>query len=124
MDPTELYRRYLRRCNEYRFDELGAFVAADVRVNDAPSDPAAYGAGLRSVVEAYPGFRWHLQHLVVEGDWLAARLVDTFETGDGSSHRLQELAIYRLEEGRIAAVWGDLDPERLPPPGGVSGTGG
>jgi predicted ester cyclase len=64
MDPTDLYRRYLRRCNEYRFEELGEFVAAEVEVNDAPSD----------------------------------------------------LAMYRLEEGRIAAAWGDLVPERLPPP--------
>ncbi len=116
MDPTDFYRRYLRRCNENRFDELGEFVAAEVEVNDAPSDLATYGAGLRSVVERYAGFRWHLQHLVVDGEWMAARLVDTFETSDGERHRLLELAMYRLEEGRIAAAWGDLVPERLPPP--------
>lgn len=116
MEHAEFYRRYLRCCNERRFDDLGEFVAAHVEVNGEPSDLTSYAAGLRSVVETWPDFRWHLQHVLVDGDRLAALLVDTFIGPDGRAASLQELAMYRLEEGRIVQVWGDLGPERLPPP--------
>jgi hypothetical protein len=44
---------------------------------------------------------------------LSARLVDTGTTSDGRSVTLQEFAMYRIEHGRIAAVWGDLERRRL-----------
>ena len=44
---------------------------------------------------------------------MSARLVDTGTTRDGRSITLQEFAVYRIEDGRIAAVWGDLEPRRL-----------
>jgi hypothetical protein len=42
----EFYRRYLLRCNEHRFEELGEFVDEDVEVNGAPHDVRRYAAGL------------------------------------------------------------------------------
>jgi predicted ester cyclase len=45
-------RRYLQRCNEHRFDELGEFVAEDV--NGPTEGLSRYIAGLRAVVEAFP----------------------------------------------------------------------
>ncbi|MFC9690902.1 hypothetical protein ACFTSF_20290 [Kribbella sp. NPDC056951] len=57
MDNQAFYRGYLQRCNEYRFDELGEFVAEDVEVNGLPSGITPYGDGLRSVVDSYPNFR-------------------------------------------------------------------
>jgi hypothetical protein len=47
---------------------------------------------------------------------LSARLIDTGTTNDGRSITLQEFAMYRIEDGRIAAVWGDLESRRLAPP--------
>jgi predicted ester cyclase len=46
-DRAELdafYRRYLQRCNEHRFGELGEFVGENVEVNGE-------GLGLRSYAE-------------------------------------------------------------------------
>ena len=108
-----LYARYLQRCNEHRFSELAEFVADDVEVNDAAMGLAGYGDGLQTVVDTFPDFHWELRHLLVEGCWLSARLVDTGTTSDGCSITLQEFAMYRIEHGRIAAVWGDLEPRRL-----------
>jgi predicted ester cyclase len=107
------YRRYLQRCNEHRFDDLGEFVAQDVEVNGATCGLGNYGEGLAGVVEMYPNFHWDLQHLLIDGNWMSAHLVDTGTRADGRSITLPEFAVYRLDDAKIAAVWGDLDQDRL-----------
>lgn len=115
-EMADFYRRYLARCNEHRFEELGEFVDEDVRVNDAQAGLNGYGAGLRDVADAFPDFRWELRRLVVDGDWLAARLdntgthTGTFDgfAGTGRLVRVRELAMYRLAGGKIVESWGDL----------------
>jgi predicted ester cyclase len=79
-DLLAFYRRYLKRCNEHRFDELGEFVADDV--NGPTEGLSRYIAGLRAVVEAFPDYQWELQRLVIDDQWLAARLY-----GTGTPHR-------------------------------------
>jgi Domain of unknown function (DUF4177)/SnoaL-like polyketide cyclase len=71
---------------------------------------------LRAVVEAFPDYRWDLQRLLVDGDWLAARLygvgthIAPFRgiAAPGRVIHTQELVIYRVADGRIAECWGDL----------------
>jgi predicted ester cyclase len=115
-DRQTFYRRYIERCNEHRFEELGEFVHEEVRVGDATGlDP--YAAGLRAVVDAFPDYHWDLQQLLVDGDWLSARLIDTGThrgtfrgvPATGRAITAQELAIYRLQDGKIIQCWGDLD---------------
>ncbi len=110
---TAFYQRYIQRCNEHRFAELGEFVDQDVEVNGARVGLQAYAAGLTTVVQAFPDFHWDLQHLLVDGEWLSTRLFDTGTSPAGESITLQEFAIYRLAAGRIAAVWGDLEKTRF-----------
>jgi len=74
---TAFYQRYIQRCNEHRFAELGEFVDQDVEVNGARVGLQAYAAGLTTVVQAFPDFHWDLQHLLVDGEWLSTRLFDT-----------------------------------------------
>jgi len=107
------YRRYLQRCNEHRFEELGEFVADGVEVNGSAHGLPRYIAGLRSVVDALPDFHWDLRHLLVDGSWLSAHLVDTGTIKAGRPVSTQELAIYRIAAGKIAEVFGDLDHRRL-----------
>jgi predicted ester cyclase len=113
-DLLVFYRRYLKRCNEHRFDELGEFVAEDV--NGPREGLIRYVAGLRAVVEAFPDYQWELQRLLIDGQWLAARLYGT-GTHTGSFRgiaatrrviRTQELVIYRTGNGKIVECWGDL----------------
>jgi len=115
-ERTELavfYRRYISRCSEHRFDELDEFVDQNVEVNGAVHGLRKYGAGLRSVVEVFPNFQWDLQHLLIDDCWLGARLTDTGTSAAGQPVTIQEFAIYRMAGGRIVAVWGDLDKDRL-----------
>jgi predicted ester cyclase len=113
-DLLVFYRRYLKRCNEHRFDELGEFVAEDG--NGPREGLIRYVAGLRAVVEAFPDYQWELQRLLIDGQWLAARLYGT-GTHTGSFRgiaatrrviRTQELVIYRTGNGKIVECWGDL----------------
>jgi predicted ester cyclase len=110
------YRRYLERCNDHRFEQLGEFVDEHVKVNGDPVGLEQYGAGLRAVVDAFPDYHWDLRQLLVDGDWLAAHLTGTgTHTGTflgvpatGRAVSVPELAMYRLDRGRIVESWGDL----------------
>jgi predicted ester cyclase len=117
-DRAELeafYRRYLQRCNEHRFGELGEFVDEHVEVNGVARNLRWYAGGLGAVVAAFPDFHWDLRHLLVDGCWLSARLADTATTAAGRAVSLHELAMYRVAGGRIVEVWGDLDHTRVAP---------
>lgn len=113
-DPETLYRRYLQCCNDHRFDELGEFVAQDV--DGAGQGLDVYIAKVREVIEAFPDYRWDLQRLLIDGEWVAARLLGsgthagTFRgiAATGRFIRTQELVMYHVRDGRIVACWGDL----------------
>ena len=107
------YRRYLQCCNEHRFDELDEFVDEHVEVNDTVQGLHGYAGGLGAVVQAVPDYHWDLRHLLVDGCWLSAHLVDTGTTPAGRLVSIQEFAMYRVASGRIVEVWGDLDRARL-----------
>jgi predicted ester cyclase len=103
------YRRYIDTCNAHRFDALGEFVAPDAVVNDERIGLAGYAAGLQAIIDEIPDFHWELRHLLVDGDWLAAHLFDTgTHASTGRSVSTPEFAVYRLADGKIAEVWGDL----------------
>ena len=117
-DMAALYRRYLTRCNEHRFDELGEFVSEQVSGSGPVDGLAAYIDGVKAVCTAFPDYRWELQELVVEGDTIAARLIGQgTHTGPfsgiaptGRKVSTQELVIYRIADGKIVRCWGDLFP--------------
>jgi aspartyl-tRNA synthetase len=80
-----------------------------------------YTANLGGWIEAFPDVRWELRHLLVDGDWIAGHfLVSGTHRGTflgvpatGRSVTAREFALYRIEDGRIAEVWGTVDERRL-----------
>ena len=108
------YRRYNACCNEHRIEHLREFVAHDVVINGIDRGLDAYANGLRTVVRAFPDYRWELSHLMVDAPWIAAHLADTGThrgpfldvQATGRSVSTQEFAFYRVDAGRIAEVWG------------------
>lgn len=113
-DLLTFYKRYLQRCNQHRFDELGEFVANDV--NGPTVGLSGYISGLQAVVEAFPDYHWELHRLLVDDQWLAARLSGTGThngvfrgiAATGRVIHTQELVIYRTADGKIVECWGDL----------------
>jgi predicted ester cyclase len=108
------YRRYNACCNAHAFADLADFVARDVAIDGTPRGLAAYAAELRTVVRAFPDYKWELRRLVVDAPWIAAHLTDTGThraafrgiQATGRSITIPEFAFYRVEAGRIAEVWG------------------
>lgn len=113
-EQLELYHRYLARCNQHLFDELGDFVAQDV--GGSTTGLANYIGSCSEVIAAFPDYQWTLQQAIIEGSWLAARLVGTGTHAGtfrgleptGRVISIQELVMYRFEKGKIAECWGDL----------------
>jgi steroid delta-isomerase-like uncharacterized protein len=120
-DLAAFYRRYNACCNEHRFDDLGEFVADVVVINGTDRGIDAYAEGLRSVVRAFPDYRWALRRLVIDAPWIAVHLADTGTHRDtflgvpatGRSVSTAEFAFYRVDAGRIAEVWGMAFHENL-----------
>lgn len=115
---ADRYRRYNQLCNAHAFDQLSEYVAGDVRVNAQPQGLADYTAGLQQVVAAFPDYRWHLEHLIVNHPMLAAHFTDTgTHTGEpflgvpasGRAVRTAEFAIYDWSGGLIREVWVTTD---------------
>ncbi|KAF0845309.1 ester cyclase [Nocardia caishijiensis] len=115
-DLGERYRRYIGLCNARRFAELREFVAPEVIASETARGVDEYIAGIEAVVTGFPDYHWDLRHLLVDGTWLAARLLGTgTHTGPfrglaatGRAVRVQELAMYRTHTGMITRCWGDL----------------
>jgi predicted ester cyclase len=109
------YRRYNECCNAHRFDDLAEFVAPDVVINGTDRGLAAYTEGLSVVTRAFPDYRWELRHLLADPPWIAVHLADTGThrgtfldvPATGRSVSTQEFAFYRVEDERIAEVWGN-----------------
>lgn len=119
MDKNDLgdrYQRYINLCNARRFDELHKFVAPDVVASETAEGIDGYIAGIEAVVTGFSDYRWDLQHLLVDGTWIAARLIGVgTHTGPfrglaptGRAIEVQELAMDSTESGMITRCWGDL----------------
>jgi predicted ester cyclase len=86
-------------------------------VNGEPQGLAVYREGLAAVVATFPDYRWRLDHLIAEDDWLAVHFADsgthrgTFlgVRPTGKAVETQEFAFYRLEDGKIVEVWVTAD---------------
>ena len=116
-DLAETYRRYNATCNAHRFDALAEFVHDDLVVNGERISRADYAEGLRAVVRAFPDCRWEIEHLLVDGEVVAAHFTDTgTHRGEwlgvpatGRRVTTREFAFYRWPGGRIAEVWVTAD---------------
>jgi aspartyl-tRNA synthetase len=112
-----IYRQYLERCNAHEFATLDEFVDRDVRVNGHPLGLDQYQEGLQRVVDAFPDYHWHLDQLLGEGDYLAARFTDSgthqgiflMIAPSGTFITTQEFAFYHVVDGKIAEVWVTAD---------------
>jgi hypothetical protein len=69
------------------------------------------------VVDAFPDYRWELDHLLIDNCWIAAHFHDTGThrgiflgvPATGRSVATQEFAVYRVTAGKITEVWVTAD---------------
>lgn len=117
-DPREFYRRYLTLLNGRDLDELGTLFHDRVTLNGRPVGRDEVMTAMRyTATEAVPDLAWAVQDVVVAGDRLAARLIDTGTPvkewlgirPTGGSFEVDEAAFYRLRDGRIEDMWFVVD---------------
>lgn len=114
---ADFYRSYIQCWNDRRLDELLGYVADDVHVNGTEQNPERYVAAMDEIFAAFPDFHWDLQHLLIDDDWISAHFTVTGTHSapylgvptTGRTISTQELAVYRIYDGKIAEVWGTAD---------------
>jgi predicted ester cyclase len=120
-DLRNFYERYIEALNARQFDRMDEFVHDSIVMHSEPSSRAALVAQLNSIVDAVPDFHWETQELALNGDSLAARLVNTGTPAKewlgaaptGKSIEIVEYAIYKVRDGRFLHMSAIHDAEAL-----------
>lgn len=116
-DLLEVYRDYLACLNERRWDDLGRFVADEVRYNGERLGLAGYRAMLEADTEAIPDLEFVPEILLADDHVVSCRLFFQctpqraflgFEP-TGGRVSFSEHVFYRLDDRRIAEVWSVID---------------
>jgi len=114
-------QRFYNEClNQGRFDLLPEFVAADVVNHGSAGDEkglAAFEQGIRRTRAMFPDPHFTVEDIVSNGDEAAVRwsMVATHTAAvagvapTGKQLRQHAIGIYRLEGGKIAEVWLEVD---------------
>jgi steroid delta-isomerase-like uncharacterized protein len=119
-DNTELVRSYLRAFNDRDWEALTDHLAPDVvehGVHETLDGPDEILSFLRSYFEVFPDYEGRTETTVAEGDTVAVRYSatgthsDRYHDVDPTAHAVTwtGMAMYRVEDGRIAEVWVEED---------------
>jgi predicted ester cyclase len=117
----ELYERYISALNAHEFNRMDEFVHDTIVMHSEPSSRAALVAQLDSIVDAVPDFHWETEELAINGDSLAARLINTGTptkewlgaAPTGKPIKIVEYAIYKVRDGKFLHMSAIHDAEAL-----------
>ncbi|MFR9721912.1 ester cyclase [Streptomyces sp. MS19] len=112
MSDTDLrafYLRYIAALNAHESDHMDEFIADRPTLNGEPATRDDVIAVQRRDIDAVPDLRWELKELLLDGDRLAARLVNTGTpakewlgvTPTGASFEITEYAVHQVRDGRF-----------------------
>jgi len=117
----DFYLRYVELANKREFARMAEFAHEEVIMNGTPVKMADMVAEFYKHVDAVPDFHWEIQDLVVDGDRVAARLIDTGTpvrewsglAPTGKSVKFAETAFYRIEDGKFKDMWYLMDADTV-----------
>ncbi|MET7878071.1 ester cyclase [Micromonospora profundi] len=117
----DFYLRYVELANKREFDRMADFAHEEVIMNGTPVKMADMVAEFHKHVDAVPDLHWEVQDLVVEGDRVAARLIDTGTpakewnglTPTGKSITFAETAFYQIQDGKFKHMWYLMDTDTV-----------
>jgi steroid delta-isomerase-like uncharacterized protein len=121
-DNKALVRRYLSAFNEQDHDTLSDLLAEDVVEHGIHEELHGVDAiidFLEAHFEAFPDYSGETEAMVAEGDTVAVRYTtsgthtDEYRDVEPTGHTVEwsGMAMYRIEDGRIAEIW--LEENRL-----------
>jgi predicted ester cyclase len=108
-DVHSFYASYIDVLNARQFERLEEFVHDEIAYFTDVATRDQVAAAIAGSVDVVPDLRWELRDLVVAGDTLAARLVNTGTpvanwlgvSPTGDAFEITELAVYRVRDGRF-----------------------
>jgi predicted ester cyclase len=117
----DFYERYIEALNAHEFDRMHEFVHDDITLQSEPGTRDDVIAQLRGITDAVPDFHWETREIAVDGDRLAARLINTGTPAkewlgaapSGASFEIVEYAIYTVRDGRFLHMSALHDAEAL-----------
>lgn len=117
----EFYGRYIEALNAHEFDRMNDFIHDRITLQSEPGTRDDVVAQLHGITDAVPDFHWETQEIAVDGDRLAARLVNTGTpmkewlgvTPSGAPISIVEYAIYTIRDGRLLHMSAMHDAEAL-----------
>ncbi|MFE2499879.1 ester cyclase [Streptomyces scopuliridis] len=124
MSTTDLrtfYQRYIDMLNAHELHRVDEFINDELtHYGQAVTRDQAFAA-LTGEIDAVPDLHWELQDLAVDGDNLAARLINTGTPAKewlgvaptGASFEIVEYAIYQVRDGRFVHMTNLHDSEAL-----------
>jgi steroid delta-isomerase-like uncharacterized protein len=89
----------------------------DYRISDDLCGPTGVIANIRTYRSAFSDLQWHIEQIVAENDWVAARLTLTgTHLGEfrgipptGKSISMQEMVFWRIVDGKLHTLWAQAD---------------
>jgi predicted ester cyclase len=117
----DFYTRYLAMLNSHDLRGLAGFVHDEITYYGDHATRDQVAAGLAGLLDAVPDLHWELRDLTVDGEHLAARLINTGTPAKewlgvaptGASFAIAEYAVYRVREGRFVHMANVHDAEAL-----------
>jgi len=124
MSETDLrafYARYIETLNAHDFAAVAKFLHDELTYFGDALTADGVVANLTDLGERVPDLRWEVKELAVDGDRLAARLVDTGTPAKewlgvdptGASFEVIEYAVYEIRDGRFLHMTNVFDSEAL-----------
>lgn len=113
--------RYIDALNAHEFDRMTEFIADRPTLNGEPGTRDDVIAVLTGDIAAVPDFHWRVLEIAVDGDRLAARLINTGTPvaewlgvpPTGRSFEITEYAVYTVKDGRFVHMAALHDAEDL-----------
>jgi steroid delta-isomerase-like uncharacterized protein len=121
IDLREFYERYIEVLNAHEIDRMDEFISDHITHNGEPGTRDDVVAVLKGIIDAVPDFHWELQEFAIDGDRVAARLINTGTpvkewlgvAATNGSFEIVEYAIYQIRNGRFVQMSAQHDAEAL-----------
>ncbi len=109
MDLRAFYERYLAALNAHEFDGMDQFINDRTTLNGVPATRDDLLAVQKQDVDAVPDLHWELREFLVDGNRIAARLINRGTpvrewlgvAPTGASFEIVEFAVYEVRDGRF-----------------------
>jgi len=111
------YQSYIDYCNEQNYEGVEGFYTSPININDVPMAPSKVTDQIKSIVEAFPDWRWEIRRFTIDGEYMAVHFNitgthrGTFQGIEATGRRITttELTLYHLADGKFSCVWPFID---------------